>query len=662
MSAIASALALWLGGGLGALLARRSPFATTLGAGGAVMGSAAALVAGVRALDGPSPESWSVPWSLPGGALQLRLDPLGAVFLLPIGLIGGLCSVYGVAYLRRHGAGRSIAGALAEYNLLLASMAVVVVANDLLLLVIAWEVMTLSSWALVVSDHRDTEVRAAGLQYLVAGHLATAALLLLALFLSLDRGTFEIAALGEPRSLPGGLLFVLVLLGFGTKAGIVPMHVWLPDAHPAAPSHVSALMSAVMITMGFYGIARFLSVLGDPATWWAYLLLLLGAVGAVGGVLFALAQRDVKRVLAYSTVENAGIATLALGLGVLGSALDRPDLAGLGWTAALLHLWNHALAKGALFLGFGAVAQAVGSRDLDRWGGLLARWPLIGSPLVLAAAAIASLPGLNVFTSEWLLLRGLLLGGMTAAGLPQSALLAVVVALALAGGLAVACFTRLVGIGLLGSPRSAGAAAAHPPGWMMWGPVLVLAAACVLVASMPAVVAGALAAAVGVAAPGADVVIARTTLRPLVILLPLVTVATLVVLAARALAVRRWAPELRATWACGYAEPTATMQYSSTSFGQPLTSVLEPVLRTETRAEVLPGPAAGLTWPRHMRRTSRTADRVLAAVYQPLFAAVARTGARLRAHYTPRVTTSLFYMVATVLAVLALLFLPGGRG
>jgi formate hydrogenlyase subunit 3/multisubunit Na+/H+ antiporter MnhD subunit len=520
--------------------------------------------------------------------------------------------------------------------------------------------MTLSSWALVVTDHAQRSVRAAGLQYLVAGHVATAALVLLALALASAGGTYPIMPLEAGAGnavIPRGLLFALALLGFGTKAGIAPLHVWLPDAHPAAPSHVSALMSAVMVTMGFYGLARFLPLLGAPPVWWAYVLLVLGAAGALGGVLFALAERDVKRALAYSTVENAGIATLAIGLGVLGTALDRPLLAGFGWAAALLHLWNHALAKATLFLGFGALALSVGDRSLDAMGGMLARWRVVGTALVVACAAIASLPGLNVFTSEWLLLRGLLAGGLEFGGAPRAALLAGVVALALTGGLAVGCFARLVGVGLLGSPRSPGAAAAVPPGWAIWLPMLTLLVGCLGVAAAPAVVAGAMGPAVATIVPAADPAAAAGALRPLGVLLPALAGAALAVAALRAAVGRRLEPSRSATWGCGYAAVTPSMQYTSASFAEPVTRVLQPVLRTERNAHR--ESSAGLAlWPSRVRWTSRTVDRVLASIYQPLFALVGWAGARLRAYYTPRVTTSLLYIVVTVVALLTLLFLP----
>ncbi len=653
MNALGVALLAWGLSAVAALSARRWQGAPAVGAAGAVIGGIAAAASAIGALSTGVSEHWTTPWTLPGGALSFRLDALASVFLLPIAVVGALCAVYGVAYLRQHAHGRPMGGSFAAYNLLLVSMAVVVTADDVLLLLVAWELMTLSSWALVVSDHDAPAVRAAGLQYLIAGHLATVALLLLGVLLASASGTFAISALAAPAAmtaraaLPAGLLFLLALVGFGTKAGIVPMHVWLPDAHPAAPSHVSALMSAVMITMGFYGFARFVPLLGDPSPWWAYLLMTLGAAGAIGGIVFGIAQRDVKRTLAYSTVENAGIITMAMGLGVLGTSLHAPLLAGLAWTAALLHLWNHALAKALLFLGFGAIAQSVGSRSLDAMGGLLRKWPTVGGLLVIGAVAIASLPGLNVFASEWLLLRALFAGVTTLTGGSQIALLGGVVALALTGAISVACFTRLVGLGLLGTPRSAAVEAAPEPGWTMRGPLLVLGGSCIGIAAVPARVTAALTDAVHIVAPSADVSIVAEILQPLAVLLPLLIGAIVVLVALRELAVRHALRRDGATWGCGYPEPTARMQYTSTSFGEPLTRVFQPMLRTDSRATTT-------AW------WSETPDRVLMQLYMPMVDAVRRAGQRIRSLHSPRVTRSLFYVVATVLVLIALLFRPGG--
>jgi formate hydrogenlyase subunit 3/multisubunit Na+/H+ antiporter MnhD subunit len=658
LTLLSIALACWFVGAIGAWLFRRGAVGTWLGVGGPIAGGAAGTAAALEGLSSVPALVWQGTWSVPGGTFGIRLDPLAAFFLLPIAVIGALCAIYGVEYLRQHAHGRPIGGALAAYNALVLSMAMVVTASDMVLFLVAWELMTLSSWALVVYSHEERAVRVAGLEYLVAAHLATIALFLLAVFLAAKSGSFAITALVGDTVVPRALLFVLALIGFGTKAGIVPLHVWLPDAHPAAPSHVSALMSAVMITMGFYGLARFIPLLGPPELWWAYLLLTLGSVGAVGGVSFAIVQRDVKRILAYSTVENAGIVTIAIGLGLLAAAVGQPALAGIAWMAALLHIWNHAFAKALLFLGFGAVAQAARSRNLDALGGILRRWRVVGSALVIGAAAMASLPGLNIFTGEWLLLRGLFQGVVTLGGAPQVVVLCAIGMIAFTGGIAVLCFVRLVGIGLLGTPRTVEAADAPSPGWAMRVPMLVFAAVCVLGAALPARIGDVLANVVSVVAPTAVTSGARTALEPLAWLLPVLAATVFLIVALRSVATRTLARRQASTWGCGYDAPTAAMQYSSTSFSEPLATVMHPLLHTTTVQEGTLSLRAGTS---PVRWTSFTEDIVLAGVYLPLFAVVRRASARVRALHTARVTTSLLYVVGTVVALLALSLLPGLR-
>ncbi|HEX7942044.1 MAG TPA: hypothetical protein VF488_09580, partial [Gemmatimonadaceae bacterium] len=294
-------------------------------------------------------------------------------------------------------------------------------------------------------------------------------------------------------------------------------------------------------------------------------------------------------------------------------------------------------------------------RSLDALGGLLRRWPVVGSALVIGAAAIASLPGLSVFTSEWLLLRALFVGALEMRGPAQVAMLASIGVLAFTGGVAVVCFARLVGIGLLGTSRTPAAADAPPPGWAMRLPLLALAAACVVIAAVPGRVAATLAAAVLVVAPAGDVATAQSALQPVAVLLPLVVGVSALILALRGV-VARTAPRVRgATWRCGYATPTAAMQYTSTSFSEPLTRVLEPLLQTKVRQERVATAAATRAWPLGMRWASHTADVVLARIYQPLFAMTGRAASRLRRLHQARVTTWLLYIVATVLVLLAVM-------
>jgi formate hydrogenlyase subunit 3/multisubunit Na+/H+ antiporter MnhD subunit len=661
VSLLGIALAIWVAGGFLALLVRlRTREATLVGVGSALAGAGLGAVGAMATLLGPRAESWSGAWAVPLASFSLRLDPLASVFILPICLVGGACALYGGAYLRPYADERPVGAPLAAYNLLLASMMVVCLADDLLLFLVAWELMTLSSYALVVEEHALASVREAGRRYLIAAHLATAALLLLVLLISTGSGSLELSDVSPgTAAAPTALLFLLALAGFGTKAGIVPLHVWLPDAHPAAPSHVSALMSAVMVTMGFYGLARFIPLLGPPPVWWGLTLMALGAAGAVGGIAFALAQRDVKRILAYSTIENAGIIALAFGVGLLGTALNQPTLAALGWLGGLLHLWNHALFKSLLFLGYGAAAQRVHSRDAEAMGGLLRRWPMTGALMVLGAAAIAALPGLNGFTGEWLIVYGLLTGGVELRGTSQIALLAGVPALALTGALATACFARLTGVALLGEPRSEDARHAAAPSWEMWLPMLLLAALCVAVAWAPSLVIALLEPAVQIMARPVDVGSVGETVTDAVA--PLRNVALLLalglgiggalrwLLARRALGIRR-AP----TWGCGYARPAPRMQYTATSFAEPITRIFQALLSSRIESD-LPAEAV---WPEAASWRSSTPDRALAGMYEPIFKSVERALLRLRRLQQGRVSTYLLYIVLTVLVLVVSMILP----
>jgi hydrogenase-4 component B len=661
VSLLVIALPVWLTGALLAwLLGSRAAAARIVASVSALIGAALGAAGAVAMLLGAPSESWSHAWAVPFGSLSLHLDPLAAVFILPACVVGGPCALYGGAYLLPHAGGRPIGTPLASYNLLLASMTLVCLADNLLVFLVAWELMTLSSWALVVHEHELETVRQAGRRYLVAAHLATAALFLLVLLLSAGGGSFELSGLSFNRAdaaAPAALLFLLALAGFGTKAGIVPFHVWLPDAHPAAPSHVSALMSAVMITMGFYGLARFVPLLGLPPLWWGLLLMALGVAGALGGIAFALAQRDVKRILAYSTIENAGIITLAFGVGLIGTTLHQPGLAALGWLGGLLHVWNHALFKSVLFLAYGAAAQGVHSRDAEAMGGLLRRWRTVGWLMVLGAAAIAALPGLNGFTGEWVILYGLLSGGMQLRGVSQIALLAAVPALALTGALAAACFARLTGVTLLGEPRSEGARHAEPPGWEMRLPMMLLGALCVAVAWAPDRTIALLSPSLERLTPGAGGAPVAVVVSPLGAVAMLVALALALGLMLRWLLASRAAGVRRArTWGCGYARPAPRMQYTASSFAEPITRIFQPLLRSRVEG----GALVKGQWPKAAAWWSATPDWVLAELWDPMFKSVERALLLLRGLQRGLLSTYLLYIVLTVLALVASMILPLG--
>ena len=449
-----------------------------------VVGSLVGVMAALTALVTSGSEALTVSWSVPGGAVALRVDPLSGFFLIVIFVISALGAVYGLAYWSRADQPRTAAKLRFFFSLMTMALALVVTAANTLFFLAAWEVMAVSAFFLVCTDDESDEVRRAAWIYLVATHVGTACLLAAFALLHAASGTYLI----QPLSSTGlsSAVFLLALVGFGFKAGIVPLHFWLPGAHANAPSHVSALMSGVMLKAGVYGILRFSMVAGTPPLWWGLVLAALGTGSAVCGIWLAAGQRDLKRALAYSSIENVGIICLGLGLALAGRSLDRPLWVLLGLGGGLFHVWSHAGFKSLLFFGAGCVTHAAHTRDFDRLGGLVRVMPWTGSLFLLGAGAAAGLPLLNGFIGEWLIALGLAetvrsgdVGGWgLALALP---------ALAFAGALAVASFVRLAGAVFLGQARSPEARAAGEVPTPMRLPMALLASLCVLFGIWPAV-------------------------------------------------------------------------------------------------------------------------------------------------------------------------------
>jgi formate hydrogenlyase subunit 3/multisubunit Na+/H+ antiporter MnhD subunit len=509
--------------------------------------------------------------------LALKLDAVSAIFLLPISLVSGLGAIYGLRYFPQKALGMPAVRLQIFYGLAVGGMALLVAASHAIVFLIGWEVMALANFFLVLTDHERREVQNAAFLYLISTHVGTLALFAVFALLRQEAGSFELAAMqGLPgASLTGARVFVLALLGFGLKAGVLPLHFWLPPAHAAAPSHVSALMSGIVVKTGIYGLFRVSGLFDAPPAWWGVTLLVAGALSAVLGVAFALAQHDLKRLLAYHTVENIGIIALGAGLALLGRTHGAPVLIVLGFAGAALHVVNHALFKSLLFLGAGAIQHATGTREIDRLGGLVRPMRATAALFVVGAAAISGLPPLNGFVSEWLVI----LGFLDALGRPHGDLLAFAALgapiLALVGGLAAACFAKVVGVVFLGTARSTHVQGAHDPPASMLAPMAVLAAACVAIGLAPAAALPALTRAAAawsrldaeVLAPPAAAA-AASALRISVVALALLLVATAVwLLRLRRLAARPAAAPVE-TWGCGFSAPTARMQYTGSSFAE----------------------------------------------------------------------------------------------
>jgi hydrogenase-4 component B len=665
MSLLLIGLAIVILGGCAALAARRhADTASLIGAGGALAGCGVAFAGALRALLAGRAESLRLPWAAPLGGLHFQLDALSALFLLPVLGLSGVAAVYGAEYQRGSLRPRAIGFSWFCYSLLIASMALVVVAADGVLFLVAWEVMALSSFFLVAFEHERWEVREAAWTYLIASHLGTAFIVAFFLILGAQAGSFDfdrIAGIAGGRS---SLLFLFAVIGFGTKAGFMPLHVWLPEAHPAAPSHVSAVMSGVMIKTGIYGLLRAVTLLDAPPAWWGWLLVGIGLTSGVLGVLFALAQHDLKRLLAYHSVENIGIIALGLGLGMTGVSAGMPALAVIGFAGALLHVVNHAVFKGLLFLGAGAVQHGTGTREMDHLGGLLKRMPWTGATFLIGAAAICGLPPLNGFVSEFLIYVGAFHGGAALSGANAIAALFVILALALIGGLALACFAKAFGIIFLGEPRGEhgndGKNGNHErhgngeAGWAMRLPMMLLAAACLAIGLFAPRVVLAMAPAVGciVRTPPAETAhLLGVTAFPLSGIA--LCAAGFLFLAAllgwiRLRLAKRYAPARTGTWDCGYARPTARMQYTASSFAQPLTDLFRSFLGT--RREFTPPHGALPTQPAAFH--SETPDAFTERIFRPVFNGIARLMEHPRRLQHGRVQLYVLYVALTLVALL----------
>ena len=540
-------------------------------------------------------------WFIPGGEFRVQMDGLSALFLVPVFLISALGAVYGLSYWKQTEHPENGRKLRLFYGLLPAGMALTLLARNSLLFLAGWEVMALSNFFLVTTEDQDPHVRRAGWIYLAATHASTLCLFALFALLASAAGSFQLRPLheGELSAPLATAVFVLCTAGFGLKAGIMPLHVWLPGAHAMAPSHVSAMMSGVVIKMGIYGIVRVTSFLPQPSLAWGGALLALGAVSGVLGVAYAIGQHDLKRLLAYHSIENIGIIVMGIGLALAGRSLGRVDWIVLGLAGALLHVWNHALFKGLLFLGAGSVIHATHTRDLDHLGGLAKRMPRTAFCFLVGAVAICGLPPLNGFVSEFLVYLGLfrtlgLGAGNTLVGAAFAA-----PALALIGALALACFVKVFGVVFLGTARSQPAADARESGLSMIGAMGVLVACCLLIGLAPNLVAPLLTQAVQAwvpELPAADVQLSRYAplgwISAMGLMLIVLTAVTGLLLRSRC---GPAAVTTGPTWGCGYVLPTARMQYTSSSFAQMLVALfawaLRPHRRQPTDLPLFPGAA-----------------------------------------------------------------------
>jgi hydrogenase-4 component B len=651
MILFASGLGLILLGGLAAFgLDRRPALADRVFQWTAVAGCLLALAPAVSLLFGGSGGAGAPAAPVPAGSALFGIDLLSAWFLPVVLGVGATIVAYGVPYLSPERGHRRVGLAHLVLAVLLVALSGVVTARTIVAFLASWEIMAVAAWLLVIFEHEKREAWDAGMVYLVLTHACTLALIGMFAVWRGGHADWWFAQLAPSVSsgpVATGLILTLGLIGFGIKAGAFPFHFWLPGAHAAAPSHVSALLSGIMLKVGIYGLCRMLVLLGPPPAWWGWIVLLMGLASSVLGVLWALAQHDLKRLLAYHSVENIGIILMGLGLGVLGAAYHQPTLALLGVAGALLHTLNHALFKSLLFLGAGAVVRETGQREIDRLGGLWRRMPLTALAFLIGSIAIVGLPPLNGFVSEWLIFRGLLGAGLASGGLRAAVVAAA--GLALTGALALACFSKLFGVVFLGTPRDASVTSRAPAESELIAPQIVLALACIVIGVAPAWIAPAVARIAGLILPQPG---GAATLGTLGSALPLSVLAAMLLLLvglawpARYLALARRPRRASPTWGCAYARATSRMQYTASSYASPLFSAF--------------GSISGIREVRtHTAFRTRAIEPILDLLGRPLWSRVVAAAVRLRPLQAGAMRWYLLYAILCLLGLLLYLQFAG---
>ncbi|HEY6559166.1 MAG TPA: proton-conducting transporter membrane subunit [Polyangiaceae bacterium] len=611
---------------LGAIAGWRTRLGDRIFAATMMLGSSCGLAAGLRAIAGAETGTWSRPWRVPGGVLEVRVDALSGMFLAQIFLIAALGTIYGLGYWSAQDHPQTAGKLRVFYGLMVAGMALLVVSRNSILFLMGWEIMALSAFFTITTEDHDRVVREVGFVYLVATRVGTLFVFATFAILRWQTGSFSLSTAGLAGSSPAATaVFLLGIVGFGLKAGLMPLHIWLPGAHANAPSHVSAVMSGVLIKMGIYGLVRTCSLFDGIPVWWGVVLLALGMASAVFGVAFAIGQHDLKRLLAYHSVENIGIIVMGLGLALIGRSTGHTALMALGLAGSLLHVWNHGLFKALLFLSAGSVIHATHTRQIDALGGLGKQLPRTALAFLVGAVAICGLPPLNGFVSELFIYLGMLRAGALDLGTIGIAAVLGVPVLALVGALAALCFSKVFGIVFLGAPRSDHVKKVRESPASMLAPMAVLGALCIFIGALPPLVAPVLERATS-AWLGAEMRLDLHAFAPLRSIAWVNALLTICVLVVSAIVIKLSARALRTpTWDCGYAAPTPRMQYTASSFGGWVVGMFAVVLRPRVHAPELSGP-----FPAPTRFASHVPEVVLELGILPLARALSRVAAWFR--------------------------------
>lgn len=568
----------------------------------------------VAPLQGAVVVSFSQPW-LHLFNLSFTIDSLSAIFLIPIFAVCPLAVIYSYHYMSKAEQGARVGVNFFFTNMLIASMALVATADNIISFALVWELMSLTSFFLVLFEYQKEDTRRAGYIYFIFAQ-AGAMFIFAAFAVAFSQtGSYDFTSFSTMPANSKTIVFILALVGFGSKAGIFPIHMWLPHAHPAAPSNISAIMSGVMIKMGIYGIIRLYAELGVTEMLFGQIVLVLGIVSGILGMVYANGSQDIKKLLAYCSVENIGIILIGAGIGMIGVAADNMVMASFGFAGCLLHVLNHSIFKSLLFLGAGSVLKKSGTKQIDQLGGLIKRMPKTGKSFLIGSVSISGLPPFNGFVSEFLIYYGAF-HGLTMNGSPFIFTVFAILSLAIIGGLAATCFTKLVGVAFLGEPRSDKAAKAVETGWTMTLPMMILAAACLVIGVFPD--------------PFVQTVFVG--LKSIKVLTPVSPAEVSVITGNLALAARLFFGLLilsiliqkafyrkkvidkGSTWGCGFTQPTVKMQYTGTSYAMSVVDFFRPFVQIRTKYSginrIFPGQT---TYKTHVDDIAETAliDRIV---------------------------------------------------
>jgi hydrogenase-4 component B len=662
-------------GALAGLAGGRGSVGRGLVALGAVVGAGNGLALGMVVFATGTPFAIAIPQLLPiAGGLALRLDLLGAFFLILIGLGAIPAAIYGAGYSAAYEEGRASLRTLGVmFNLFLLLMSLVTLADNVLTFLLMWEGMSLTSYFLVMTESNAEGTLRAGLWYIAMTHAGLVMLLsAFVLMMNGGSGAFADLRLSATSLSPAirGTVFALAFLGFGSKSGIVPLHIWLPMAHPAAPSHVSALMSGVMIKMGVYGILRVgLNLLGGGPTWWGALILIVGAASAILGILYALMEDDLKRLLAYSSVENVGLIFIGAGAGFLFLARSMPEAAALAFVAAFYHTLNHAAFKSLLFMGAGSILHATHTRDMNLMGGLIKPLPWTAFFFLVGSVAIAGLPPLNGFVSEWLLFQSLLPGVSVSQPVIAAVMTATIGLVALTGGLAAAGFVKAFGITFLAVPRSDAASQAHEAPLSMWAGMGLLTLANIGLGIAPFTVLpalGRLVAGLGILPSDAASLTRNVSVQtpsgfaqisPTLVALGVLVVIVLVPIGLRIAGIRRRL-RLSDSWGCGRLGQTPRMEYTSTAFAEPLRRVFAELYRPTKELTIDFHPESKY-FVQSIEFNSKIRSWSEEFLYEPVLAQVRRLSVRARSVQSGSPHKYLAYIFIVLILMLCTLLWPG---